>query len=402
MTASTTPITESDEEEDDAFLMEAAEQWATQTHDENEDEVDNKGSKNSEDGASKESLSEQKKKKKKSKTPLKVEKVLKTEGSAQTKRHEKQSTTSPENTSSLKLTTPQTFSLHLTKIPYTTTQSIIRFAFLQKGCHVTSIRLVYDTNQSTGEKHFRGVAFVDLADETSFQKGLEFHQTAFLGGGRKVNVRVTRSKGELSEIVKRTEQKVADLIARSKEKKEKEKSDHAKDGKCFKDVKGGNHAGKKRKFEDRKSGGEAKKKNIGDMGACVGGDKTKDVTAIHGNEGEMGSKQNNRRRKKRNEEEKPKMHKNCDPQSSRGGEKGHSNSNNTIIVKTNENRVKSKSKHSKKSGKVTTKRPMKEVKPSTKNQKNSSKSTKEKVKLTKQQRAKKAAVIRSKMLKSKR
>ncbi|KAL7473885.1 hypothetical protein ACHAXS_014379 [Conticribra weissflogii] len=402
MTASTTPITESDEEEDDAFLMEAAEQWATQTHDENEDEVDNKGSKNSEDGASKESVSEQKKKKKKkSKTPLKVEKVLKTEGSAQTKRHEKQSTTSPENTSPLKLTTPQTFSLHLTKIPYTTTQSIIRFAFLQKGCHVTSIRLVYDTNQSTGEKHFRGVAFVDLADEISFQKGLEFHQTAFLGGGRKVNVRVTRSKGELSEIVKRTEQKVADLIARSKEKKEKEKSDHAKDGKCFKDVKGGNHAGKKRKFEDRKSGGEAKKKNIGDMGACVGGDKTKDVTAIHGNEGEMGSKQNNRRQKKRNEEEKPKMHKNCDPQSSKGGEKGHSNSNNTIIVKTNENRVKSKSKHSKKSERATTKRPMKEVKSTTKNQ-NSSKSTKEKVKLTKQQRAKKAAVIRSKMLKSKR
>ena len=109
------------------------------------------------------------------------------------------------------------YSLHLKNVPYDASQGDIRFAFGEKGCNVTSVRLVYDRDQSTGERHFRGVAFVDLADEKSYKMGLEFHNKSFLGKGRRVNVRPTRTKSELSDIVRRTEEKVATLIARSKE-----------------------------------------------------------------------------------------------------------------------------------------------------------------------------------------
>ncbi len=112
------------------------------------------------------------------------------------------------------------YSLHLKNVPYDASQSDIRFAFLQKRCNVTSVRLVYDQDQKTGEKHFRGVAFVDLADEESYHRGIsELHNKTFLGKGRRVSVRPTRTKSELSDIVRRTEEKVANLIARSKELK---------------------------------------------------------------------------------------------------------------------------------------------------------------------------------------
>jgi len=113
---------------------------------------------------------------------------------------------------------PKAFSLHLTKVPFEVAQGDIRLAFGKRGCNVCDVRLVYDRDQSTGARHFRGVAFVDVMDEKSLQRGLELHNTPFLGRGRRVCVRPTRTKGELSEIVKRTEGKVAKLIARSKEK----------------------------------------------------------------------------------------------------------------------------------------------------------------------------------------
>lgn len=144
-------------------------------------------------------------------------------------------------------TPPKTYSLHLTKIPFDATQSSIRFAFGEKGCHTTSVRLVYDTDQKSGDRHFRGVAFVDLSDEASFNKGLKLHNTPFLGKGKKVNVRPTRTKTELSQIVKRTEEKVADLIAKSKKRKqdeyEKTKSEVGGDDR--------RNGGKKTKFNRR-------------------------------------------------------------------------------------------------------------------------------------------------------
>ena len=125
---------------------------------------------------------------------------------------------------------PKNYSLHLTKVPFDATQTSIRYAFIEKNCTVTSVRLVYDTNQKTRERTFRGVAFVDLADESSFRLGLKLHNTAFLGSKRKVNVRPTRTRNELSEIVKKTEERVAMLIARSKEKKRARDEEGDKDG----------------------------------------------------------------------------------------------------------------------------------------------------------------------------
>ena len=110
------------------------------------------------------------------------------------------------------------YSLHLKNVPYDASQGDVRFAFAEKGCNVTSVRLVYDRDQSTGERNFRGVVFIDFADEKSYNLGLkEFHNKSFLGKGRRISVRPTRTKSELSDIVRRTEEKVATLIARSKE-----------------------------------------------------------------------------------------------------------------------------------------------------------------------------------------
>lgn len=110
------------------------------------------------------------------------------------------------------------YSLHLKNVPYDASQGDVRFAFAEKGCNVTSVRLVYDRDQSTGERSFRGVVFIDFADEKSYNLGLkEFHNKSFLGKGRRISVRPTRTKSELSDIVRRTEEKVATLIARSKE-----------------------------------------------------------------------------------------------------------------------------------------------------------------------------------------
>ena len=125
-----------------------------------------------------------------------------------------------QNNKQTSVTSTTAYSLHLKNVPYDASQSDIRFAFLEKRCNVTSVRLVYDRDQKTGEKHFRGVAFVDLADEESYRRGIsELHNTTFLGKGRRVSVRPTRTKSELSDIVRRTEEKVANLIARSKELK---------------------------------------------------------------------------------------------------------------------------------------------------------------------------------------
>lgn len=110
------------------------------------------------------------------------------------------------------------YSLHLKNVPYDASQGDVRFAFGEKGCNVTSVRLVYDRDQSTGERNFRGVVFIDFADEKSYNLGLkEFHNKSFLGKGRRISVRPTRTKSELFDIVRRTEEKVATLIARSKE-----------------------------------------------------------------------------------------------------------------------------------------------------------------------------------------
>ena len=200
----------SDEEEDDELLMAAAGQWAaTAADDSGEEESSPKKSKKSK--KNKKQKKEKKEKKSKDKLPESSDAASIEKVEAAPLKTEQQNAT------------PRVFSLHLTKVPYEATQHDIRCAFGEKGCYVTSVRVVYDHNPSTGEKKSRGVAFVDLADEASYKRGLELHGTKFLGKKHNINVRPTRTKGELSEIVRKTQEKVAVLIARSKEKAREER-----------------------------------------------------------------------------------------------------------------------------------------------------------------------------------
>jgi hypothetical protein len=184
----------SDSEDEDLLL--AARQWATEQNDEDDD---GETSPHRAETTSNWDYVKKNKNDKKKSAKQHLQPKVETPG---------QSTTATKN-----------FSLHLTKVPFNSSQTTIRFAFTEKNCQVTSVRLVYDTDPKTHERTFRGVAFVDFADEASFDIGLKMHNTAFLGGKQRVNVRPTKTRGELSEIVKKTEERVAALIARSKEKK---------------------------------------------------------------------------------------------------------------------------------------------------------------------------------------
>lgn len=184
-------MTSSDSEDED--LLMAAGHWAEQNEDDDEVEQTPQATNTS-------NWDEIKRKKRDKTKPVKEENVK-------------------SKTETVKAPVAKNFSLHLTKVPFDASQSTIRHAFTAKKCQVLSVRLVYDTDPNTRERSFRGVAFVDLADEVSFNIGLKLHNTSFLGTNRKVNVRPTKTRSELSAIVKKTEERVAMLIARSKEKK---------------------------------------------------------------------------------------------------------------------------------------------------------------------------------------
>lgn len=211
----------SDSEEDQDLLM-AAGQWAADEQNSADEEVETSTPAASDITSNWDYVKKNKRDKKKSVEP----------------HHPKVVEAASSNT-----TTRKNFSLHLTKVPFDATQTTLRYAFTEKNCNVTSVRLVYDTDPKTRERTFRGVAFVDLADEASFDAGLKLHNTAFLGGKRKVNVRPTKTRSELSEIVKKTEERVAMLIARSKEKKRAREEE----GGDFKDKDGSNQKKKQKR-----------------------------------------------------------------------------------------------------------------------------------------------------------
>eukprot|EP00978_Attheya_sp_CCMP212_P033458 scaffold135107_cov49-Attheya_sp.AAC.4 len=120
---------------------------------------------------------------------------------------------------------PAKLSLHITQLPFEASEAEIRQAFVTKGCRISSLRLVYDFNpgykKNGGDrKKFRGVAFLDVMDKDSYEKALALHSSKlFLDkgrhrgrfGGRKVNVRPTRTKEELTQIVQHTKDKLAAL-----------------------------------------------------------------------------------------------------------------------------------------------------------------------------------------------
>uniref|UniRef100_A0A6U9XJG5 RRM domain-containing protein n=1 Tax=Pseudo-nitzschia australis TaxID=44445 RepID=A0A6U9XJG5_9STRA len=112
-----------------------------------------------------------------------------------------------------KITPPsrQNYSLHITQLPYDSTEFDLRKLFADHGCSVTSIRLVYDHDTEGRKTVFRGVAFVDLLDSQSYDTALKLHHKTKIRG-RRLNVRPCRSKEELAEIVARTQELVQEKI----------------------------------------------------------------------------------------------------------------------------------------------------------------------------------------------
>jgi len=77
--------------------------------------------------------------------------------------------------------TKQLLSLHITNLPESADKASIHEFFSKSGCSVTSVRLVYDQTSSRGwnNRTFKGVAFIDLGDKKSYEKALSFHRTWF-------------------------------------------------------------------------------------------------------------------------------------------------------------------------------------------------------------------------------
>jgi hypothetical protein len=114
--------------------------------------------------------------------------------------------------------------------------------------------MVYDRSSATTRRTFRGVAFVDVADEASFETALKHcHKSLLVLGSssrcsnkRKINVRPVRTKQELAEIVQHTKQKVAETIRTEKAKKRSREqcTDHVRD-------KSGSKARKKKQQDNK-------------------------------------------------------------------------------------------------------------------------------------------------------
>ncbi|KAL7566419.1 hypothetical protein ACA910_000901 [Epithemia clementina (nom. ined.)] len=150
------------------------------------------------------------------------------------------------------------YSLHVTQLSFDATEWDVRRHFVEQGgCLLTSVRLVYDRGLS-GQKQFRGVAFIDCADEASYEAAKKLHHSKLLN--RSINVRPTLSKTELAMVVQDTQEKVRQKIRTfldRKEEKDKEQSEvtapaHAK---IAKDVK---NRGQKPSQRQQKSPQKAK------------------------------------------------------------------------------------------------------------------------------------------------
>ena len=146
---------------------------------------------------------------------------------------EETSTTQRQSDAEKKPSKP--LSLHITQLSFDATEYHVRNAFVEQGCIVDSVRLVYDRDGTT--RTFRGVAFVDVADEESYQKALKLDRSTLLK--RRINVRPTKTPSQLANIVQRTKDLVAEKIRKEREqetprpheKKKKEGHDSKKKSK---------------------------------------------------------------------------------------------------------------------------------------------------------------------------
>ena len=121
------------------------------------------------------------------------------------------------------------FSLHITQLPYDANDFDIRRLLAEQGCAISSIRLVYDKDENGRKSVFRGVAFVDFVDSESYERALKMNRKLTVRG-RKINIRPTRSKKELADIVSRTQEFVQGEIRKQLElgKKEGESGNNEK------------------------------------------------------------------------------------------------------------------------------------------------------------------------------
>jgi hypothetical protein len=139
--------------------------------------------------------------------------------------------------SSPSLAKSQPYSLHITKLPTDADKSTILAFFSKQGCTVESVRLVYDQTSSKNWNHrvFKGVAFLDLANEKSYKKALGLHRTWFTVTGdhvstnkstnrARINIRPTRTKEELAVIAQKTKERVEQLRKDSLNNKDTETS----------------------------------------------------------------------------------------------------------------------------------------------------------------------------------
>ena len=149
-----------------------------------------------------------------------------------------------ESRSSAEQPAEPVYSVHLTQIPYAATDMEIRQHFFAKGVSIKSLRMVYDRGVD-GRRQFRGVAFCDLTDEASYRLSLSLHKSVLMG--RKINVRPTKSKEELTDIVAATSRKVAAKIRKYKDEKD------AKEGKDPKGPSPRNRDAAQRRIERKQS-----------------------------------------------------------------------------------------------------------------------------------------------------
>mmetsp|Transcript_103696 Transcript_103696/g.299935 ORF Transcript_103696/g.299935 Transcript_103696/m.299935 type:complete len:289 (+) Transcript_103696:179-1045(+) len=163
-------------------------------------------------------------------------------------------------------------SLHITQLPYDTNELDLRRLFAEQGCRITSIRLVFDHDEKGRKTVFRGVAFVDLLDNESYEKALAMNRKTSIRG-RKLNIRPTRSKEELADIVSRTKELVQEKI--------KEQLGH-KDGGHSTDCMGGTGTDKKARKKLKK---KEKKDRAKAAKAKTNGKITKHKTAARKEEG---------------------------------------------------------------------------------------------------------------------
>lgn len=234
---------EDDENDEEFLLLAAAKQWATttSTKDDDGDVAPLVHSNKNEEKKSKKKDKNQRKKAKKQSATCDVD-TNEIDNHVNNNYH--YSCTSDEHQQEqLQNSDNQKHSLHITNLPYSASKEDIIKIFTSRGCKVTSTRLVFGYHKKTNygndgrrqttppNNGFTGVAFVDLLDEMSYKKGLELDKLTWSkatfttstssgnddgndgggwrGRGRKLNVRPTRTKQELADIVKRTQEKVA-------------------------------------------------------------------------------------------------------------------------------------------------------------------------------------------------